>query len=350
MSSFLDDYLKKNISKYYTHDIVKLCTKIHEYKGKEQMYKFQSPQVIQKLQEIAMIQSTESSTRIEGIYVKNQRLQKLVLEKTDPKNRSENEVAGYRKVLSTIHDSFEHITISSNVIKQLHGIMYSFSPGEGGKYKMSDNSITQKINGQEFLRFTPTSAILTDQAMNDICLKYNEHVNENFPTDLILIAVFVLDFLCIHPFRDGNGRMARILTLLLLYKSGFTVGRYISIEKIIEDNKEGYYDTLYESSQEWHEGNHNINPWIEYLLGVIISAYRELENRVGNIKEQHGSKNERIRNVITGIIGEFMVSSIEEKCPGISRPTINGVLAKMREEGKIECTQTGRYAKWKVIN
>ncbi|WP_047150723.1 Fic family protein [Aneurinibacillus tyrosinisolvens] len=350
MSSFLNDYMNKNTGHIINSTVLKLIASISEYKGKQGLYEQQSPEILKKLQDIATIQSTESSNRIEGIFIKNQRLQELMKETTTPENRPENEVAAYRSVLSQIHSAATDIPIRPNIIKQLHQMLHSFSPGEGGAWKFTDNEITEKYpDGTVRTRFKTTPAILTEDSMKDLCKYFSLAMEEKDPHELILIAAFVLDFLCIHPFRDGNGRMARLLTLLCLYHAGYNVGRFISLEKIIEETKETYYSTLYQSSQGWHEGNHDLLPWLEYFLGIILKAYRELESRVGIVSESRGQKTERVREIVLGFLTPFSVREIENRCPDIKRPTINATLKAMREEGLIELQGFGRSAKWKII-
>jgi len=347
MSSFNNSFLHNHLM--INSNLLRLISDISIYKGKQGLYEQQSPQVLRKLQEVATIQSTESSNRIEGIVIKNQRLKELMAEKTTPQNRSENEVAAYRSVLSLIHSSASDIMIRPGVIRQLHQMLYSFSPGEGGKWKFNDHEITEKHpDGTVHVRFKPTPAILTDEAMNNLCKNFSLAMEEKNPHELIIIAAFILDFLCIHPFRDGNGRMARLLTLLCLYQAGYNVGRFISLEKIIEETKDSYYDTLYKSSIGWHEGQHNILPWLEYFLGTILKAYREFESRVGVIASTRGQKTERVREMVMSFIVPFQVREIEERCPDIKRPTINAVLKAMSDEGIIERVGFGPGTRWKV--
>jgi len=349
MSSFDYDYMQRNFSSIVTNDVFELVAAISEYKGKEGLYARQSPEVLRKLQEVATIQSTESSNRIEGIVVNGDRLKKLMADQTTPQNRSENEVAAYRLVLSQIHSSADDIPITPNVIKQLHGMLFKFSPGEGGHFKMSDNSITERYpDGTERVRFRPTPAFLTEVAMTDLCGFFSKTLKFNSLHPLLAIGAFVLDFLCIHPFRDGNGRMARLLTLLCLYHSGYQVGRFVSLEKIIEDTKDRYYATLYQSSQGWHNGEHQLTPWLEYFLGIILAAYREFESRAGLVIEGRGQKTLRITEIVKGMLGTFTAGHIEERCPDIARPTINAALKKLSEEGIIQREGMGRSAKWRV--
>lgn len=330
--------------------IVRLLSVINEYKGKQDLYKQQSPQILETLNEVSVIQSAESSNRIEGIYTSDKRLKEILHNKVTPKNRSEGEIAGYRDVLDTIHSSWEGIPISSNVILQLHRDLYKFSPGKGGVFKSQDNIIEEVLpDGRRFIRFSPVEAFYTPKYVENLCRYYNEEIKKEEIEPLILIGAFILDFLCIHPFNDGNGRMARLLTLLLLYKSGFEVGKFISLEKIIEDSKESYYETLNKSSMLWHEGKHDLFIWVEYLFGTLLAAYREFENRVGIVSNKRGNKSERVEKSIEKFLGNFTKEDIRNLCPEVGESTINRVLEKLREEGKIQSIGKGRNAKWKRL-
>lgn len=340
----------KNINKMNVPmRIVRLISKINEYKGKQQLYLQQSPQVLNGLKEVAIIQSTTASNRLEGVVAKKHRLEKIFKdEKLEFKDRSEGEIAGYKDVLNTIHSSFNAIPISANILLQLHRDLYKYIPSEGGHWKIADNQITEELpDGETFIRFDPVSAFETPSAMEQLCNMFNSYVKENEVEPLILIADFILDFLCVHPFSDGNGRISRLLTILLLYKFEYEVGRFISLEKIIEESKESYYKTLYESSLNWHEGKHESLIWTEYFLGVMLSAYKEFELRVGMISNKKGNKSERIKAAVEQTKGEFTKEDIRKFCPDIGESTINRVLAKLKEENKISPVSRGRSAKWR---
>lgn len=248
MREFIYNDIKKEL---LTNEIINLIASIHEYKGKQELYIEAKPDILASLIEIAKIQSTGASNRIEGIYTTDERLTEIVSKKAIPKNRNEEEIAGYREVLATIHDGYEYINPRPNIMLQLHRDLYKFSASSiGGSFKNSDNVIEEKdIDGNSLIRFKQVSAFETPQAMEDLCNSFNGAVNQRNIDPLFLIPMFILDFLCIHPFNDGNGRMSRLLTLLLLYRSGYIVGKYISIEMIIEKTKETYYDVLLESSR-----------------------------------------------------------------------------------------------------
>lgn len=334
-------------------DILNLTSKIAEYRGKQTLYERQMPQVLDRLRYQAIIQSTESSNRIEGITVSARRFESIMKEKSLPKDRSEAEIAGYRDVLRTIHASHSYILIRSTMIQQLHRDLMAYAgASRGGKWKSVDNAIEETLpSGDQWVRFVPTPAWKTPDAMESLCRKFDLSRDLGKLPDIILVAIFILDFLCIHPFPDGNGRMARLLTLLLLYQGGYTVGRYISLEKIIEETKEQYYDTLYQSSQGWHDGKQNVLPWVEYFLTVILRAYHRFEERVGDVEhtQKRGWKQGRVRGVIQEFVADFRISDVEERCPAVSRATITKTLNDLSKEGRIECVEKGRNAKWVKI-
>ncbi len=333
-----------------TIEIVNLTNKISEYRGKQALFEKQVPQVLDTLQYHAIIQSTESSNRIEGITVPSRRFDSIMKDRSQPRDRSEAEIAGYRDVLRTIHERYTYIPIRSNTILQLHrDLMGYVGSGQGGKWKSTDNVIQEILpSGEQRVRFQPTPAWQTEAAMDSLCKNFDIQRDFGRLPDVLLTATFVLDFLCIHPFPDGNGRMARLLTLLLLYQSGYTVGRYVSLEKIIEETKDQYYDTLYKSSQGWHEGKQDLTPWTEYFLTVILKAYHRFEERVGNVEQtqKRGWKQQRVRDVIQSFMMDFTISDVEERCPGISRAMITKTLNDLSKQGMIECIEKGRNARW----
>lgn len=345
MKSFSPGFLEKQP---ITQNLLQTTRRIAEYKGKQDLYKEQSPQVLETLRQAAIIQSTESSNRLEGITAPLERIKELVARKTTPKNRSEQEIAGYRDVLNTVHANYNDIPFTTGVVLQFHRDLYQFLPGEGGKWKPVDNEITEtQPNGTRIVRFKPVPAYQTPDAMEELHKRFDSLWESGEIERLLLIPTYVLDFLCIHPFLDGNGRMARLLTLLLLYKAGYEVGRYISLEQMVEHTKESYYDTLYLSSQSWHETQHPLQQWWEYFLGVmLLGAYKEFERRVGVITTTRGAKREMILDVVDRLPQQFQVADIERACPGVSRPTINRALRELRETGKIRCTKAGRDAIW----
>ena len=340
------DY-KESWKKLLTPKIVTLLTSIHEYKGEQNLFIKSNSDKLTDLLEIAKIQSTEASNKIEGISTTQERIRKLVLDKTMPKSRSEKEIAGYRDVLSTIHNNHEFIPVNPSYFLQLHGDLYKFNgPSFGGKYKSVINVISEiHADGSETIRFKPIEAWATPDTMINLCEAYNNAINDCVDP-LIVMPMFILDFLCIHPFNDGNGRMSRLLTLLLLYKSGYIVGKYISIEKLIEISKDSYYDALQESSLNWHDGNNDYAPFVEYYLGVVIAAYREFSTRVQTLIEAGLSKSDRIRELIKNHIGKITKAEIVEKCPDISDTTISRTLSELLKNDEIIKVSGGRFTSY----
>ena len=332
----------------YTKEIVALLSQIHEYKGEQTLFIEAKADTLTRLEEIARIQSTDASNRIEGIRTADDRLKKIVLEKTMPATRNEKEIAGYRDVLKTIHENHDFIPPRSSYILQLHRDLYKFSGfSYGGNFKSSDNIIEETDeNGNRKVRFKPVPAFETPQAIDDLCNAYNDAIAKGEIDPLLLSAVFVLDFLCIHPFNDGNGRMSRLLSLLLLYRSGYIVGKYISIEKLISDSKETYYETLALSSANWHEGENDYMPFVRYMLGVVVAAYKDFSQRVKTIAASGLSKPERIRLVIKENLGKITKSEILEKCPDISQITVQRTLTELVETGEILKIGGGRYTSY----
>ena len=325
-------------------DIVALLTQIHEFKGEQNLFVEANSDTLTQLVEVAKIQSTEASNKIEGIYTSDERLKKIVLDKTTPRTRNEQEIAGYRDVLATIHESYEYIPLRPTMILQLHRDLYKFSGMSiGGHYKNSDNVIAETDSaGNRFVRFQPVPAWEAPEAIDFACKAYDEAVQSG-ADPLLVIPMFILDFLCIHPFNDGNGRMSRLLTLLLLYRSGYIVGKYISIEKVIEQSKETYYETLQQSSVGWHENQNDYAPFVRYMLGVIVAAYRDFSSRVQVLVTSGMSKPDRIREVIKGTLGKITKAEIMEKCPDISQVTVQRTLIELQKKGEIIKLGGGRY-------
>ena len=325
-------------------EIVQLLAQIHEHKGEHAQVKEDE---LTHLIEIARIQSTEASNRIEGIYTSDDRLQKLVKDKTTPRDRSEKEIAGYRDVLATIHESYQYIPVKPGMILQLHRDLYKYSGMSiGGNYKSSDNVIEEEdARGNKHVRFRPVSSWETPEAMDRLCQAYNDMCNSGQYDPLLMIPVFIMDFLCIHPFNDGNGRMSRLLTLLLLYRAGYHVGKYISIEKLIERTKFNYYDDLQESSTNWHDEANNYIPFVTYQLGVILAAYREFADRVKIVNENTRKPN-RVRDIIKSHLGTITKTEIMQQCPDVSQTTIQRALNDLVKSGEIIKIGGGRYTSY----
>lgn len=335
-------------SKMLTPEIVGMLTTIHEFKGEQNLFIEAHADELSELMEIAKIQSTEASNRIEGIFTSDERLKKLVMDKTTPKNRAEQEIAGYRDVLNTIHDNYDYIQIKPGIILQLHRDLYRFmGPGTGGYFKTTDNVIAEIDNaGNRKVRFEPVPAWETPGAIDKLCDAFDEVIRDETIDPLIVLPMFVLDFLCVHPFNDGNGRMSRLLTLLLLYRSGYIVGKYISIEKMIESTKETYYETLQASSAGWHEEENNYIPFVSYVLGIVVASYREFSSRVKLLTTAGLTKADRIGEIIKQTIGTITKAEIMKKCPDISQITIQRALIELQEQGKIIKIGGGRYTKY----
>ncbi len=322
---------------------------IAEYKGRQELYTKQSPQILKTLLEAALIESAESSNRIEGVTVDRARLKPLIIGHSKPRDRSEEEVAGYRKALDLIHTKYKSLRITPEIFKELHRICRG-EAWDAGKWKEKDNDIIRKHpDGRIEVIFKPVSADRTPEMMKQVCLAYENSVSQlNYP-DLYAIACLVLDFLSIHPFRDGNGRVSRLITLLTLYQHGFMAGKYISLERIVEQSKETYYESLNKSSQKWHEARHDMTPWFNYFLGTILTAYKEFEQRAGSVKPVRGAKTAIITGAINKQHGDFTISDIEKECPAVSRDMIRIVFRQMRKEKKIRCPGKGKSAKWQNI-
>ena len=324
-----------------------LMNAISEYKGKEELYTRQSPQVLKALVEMAMIESVESSNRIEGVTIERKRLKPLIIGHNKPRDRSEEELAGYRKALDLIHKKHGSLIISSETIQELHRLS-RFDVGDAGQWKKKNNEIIKKHpNGRIEIIFTPLGADKVPDAMQQLCLAYQDNLTQSNYPPLYAIACLVLDFLSIHPFRDGNGRVSRLLTLLALYQNSYSVGKYISLERIVEQSKETYYESLNRSSLGWHKSKHNVMPWLHYFLGTIVAAYKEFEQRAGNLKPSRGAKTGIISQAILNQVGEFSISDVERGCPGVSRDMIRVVFRQLQKEKKIICLGKGKSARWK---
>ena len=343
-----DYQFKKEYNQLLSPEIVMLLSQIHEFKGKQDFMADANADVLTQLVEVAKIQSTDASNRIEGIITTDERLSQIVKDKTMPKNRSEQEIAGYRDVLAIIHESFAYIPPKPNVILQLHRDLYKFSGQSiGGSYKNSDNVIAESLpDGTKTVRFEPVPAWETPDSIKALCDAFEIALSDSEMDPLILIPMFVLDFLCIHPFHDGNGRMSRLLTLLLLYRAGYRIGKYISIAQIIADSKETYYEALQESSFGWHENKNDYTAFVRYFLGVIVAAYRDFEARVSWISNTELSKPERVREAIKNHLGQISKAEIMHQCPGVSQVTVQRALADLLKNNEIMKIGGGRYTKY----
>lgn len=324
-------------------EILGLIAAIYKEAGKQEMYLKQRPEELEKLVEIAKVQSTEASNAIEGIVTTSTRIRQLVEEKTAPRNRDEQEIAGYRDALNIIHENFDAIPITRNYILQLHKVLYShMSNPMAGQTKSVQNYISATYpNGHTETLFTPLAPFETPEALDRICDEYNRVIGNMEAEPLIVIPIFIHDFLCIHPFNDGNGRMSRLLTTLLLYRNGFYVGKYISLEAKIAKNKDLYYAALRQAQEGWHEGTEDAVPFIKYLLGIILSAYRDFEDRF-SLVEQKKPALETVRQATLNKIGRFSKQDIRELCPALSVSSIEGALRKLVASGELKREGNGK--------
>lgn len=324
-------------------EILGYIAAIYKEAGKQELYLKQRPEELEKLVEIAKIQSTETSNAIEGIVTTNTRIKQLVEEKTTPRNRDEQEIAGYRDVLSIIHENFDAIPLSRNYILQLHKIMYSHMNNPiAGQTKNVQNYISATYpDGHTEILFTPLAPYETPEALDKICEEYNRVIGNMELEPLIAIPVFIHDFLCIHPFNDGNGRMSRLLTTLLLYRCGFSVGKYISLEAKIAKNKDLYYDALNRSQHGWHEGTEDVVPFIKYLLGTILAAYKDFGERFAIIEEKLPAV-DMVRKATLNRIGRFTKQDIREQCPSLSLSSVEGALRKLVAAGELKREGAGK--------
>ncbi len=325
------------INKAWDNEIIGYVSLIHEFKGKQESFTMKNPVKLKKLVEIAKIQSTEASNKIEGIVTTNSRVKQICENRTMPKTRDEKEILGYRDVLNIIHESFQYIPIKSSYILQFHKDLFKYSEKSiGGKFKNTQNYISEtREDGSSFIRFQPLKPFETPEAIDRLCEEFNIALSKSEVDPLILIPIFILDFLCIHPFNDGNGRMSRLLTLLLLYKAGYEVGKYISIEKEIELTKDFYYDALQTSSIGWHNDTNNPTSFIKYMLGIILKAYRDFEERVQIASENKLSATKQVQNALNTFFGRFQKKDVVERCPNLSETTIERTLKQFVEKNYI---------------
>lgn len=328
-------------------EILSLVASIYRYQGKQELYLKQRPNELEKLIDIAKIQSTESSNKIEGIVTTSVRLKQLLEEKTTPRNRNEQEIVGYRDVLDIIHENFDVIPISRNYILQMHKILYSHMNNPlAGKTKNVQNYISATYpDGHSEVLFTPLSPFETPGALDLICDEYNRVIGNFEVEPIIMIPIFIHDFLCIHPFNDGNGRLSRLLTTLLLYKNGFYVGRYISLESLIAKDKAAYYEALNKAGMNWQNGNEDVVPFIKYLLKIVLAAYKAFDDRF-SIVENKLSAIEMVRKAVSQKLGRFTKQDIRELCPSLSISSIEGSLRKLVEEGELRREGVGRSTKY----
>ncbi len=317
-----------------------------EARGKQEMFTRQSPQRLKVLREHALIESAVSSNRIEGVEVDQSRIATIVFGRPLLRDRNEEEVRGYRQALTWIHGHGPKNPVTEKTVLQLHRITRG-EIWDAGKYKEKNSDIIEKFpDGGSRVRFKTVSAKDTPYCMKDLVELYDDAIKDRKVPPLVLLAAFNLDFLCIHPFRDGNGRVSRLLLLIQCYQLGFDVGRYISLERLIEQNKDRYYETLEQSSRGWHEGKHDPWPYINYILSIIKMAYREFEQRLGQLQSPKGEKTSLILHAIDSALGTFSVAELQNNCPSVSVDMIRRVLKKYRAKDQVECLGRGQSARW----
>src|SRR3984893_13504052 len=335
-----------------THDVVAAIRAIGEGKGKQDLFKERAPDLLENLRRVAIVESTESSNRLEGITLPRTAIEVLVRRNKEPQpgNRSEGEIAGYRNVLQLIHERYEYMELTPNLVLQLHRDLFRFSGAtNAGRWKVTDNLIIERQpDGSSFVRFSPTPALRTPEAMDELHRAFAAAADSEVDA-LILVALYVLDFLCIHPFSDGNGRMVRLLTVLLLYHEDYEVARYISLERLIEQTKESYHETLYRSSQGGHEERHNPMPWVSYFLSIVRAAYDEFVRDVGELREGRGMKTQLVLQAIAQTIGDFSISELHQRCPSVGWDMLRHVVRSERDAGRIQPLGRGRGARWRKI-
>lgn len=339
------DY-SKLADRTWDNEIVSYLSKIHEYKGKQELFLRRKPVELKRLIEIAKVQSVEASNRIEGIVTTSSRLKRLMADKTTPQNRDEEEILGYRNVLNLVHENYDAIPVRSNDILQLHRELLKYTNySYGGRFKTVPNEIDMFLeNGEKVTLFNPLEPYETPDAVNAICENFQIALSEESADELILIPCFILDFLRVHPFNDGNGRMSRILTLLALYRSGYFVGQYVSIEKAIADTKEAYYDALQKADKGWHEENNDPGPFVKYMLGVILSCYREFEKRLTVVREAGAKRTsyDIVKTYASGRIGKFSKQEVLVGCPSLGSSSVESALKKLVDDGILIRIGAGR--------
>ncbi len=327
-----------------------LVEALGESKGRREVYKRQSPQILEALRELALVESAESSNRIEGVTVERQRLRPLVLGDARPRDRSEEEIVGYRRALGWVHAHHAKIVVEPATLQRLHALAQGGTSGDAGQWKRTQNDIIEVFpDGRREVRFRPVPPEQVPAAVEELCVAYRDATGPRGVPVLLAAAALVLDFLCIHPFRDGNGRVSRLLTLLVLYHHGFEVGRYISLERLVEQTKDSYYDALGRSSAGWHEARHDVLPWFAYFLTTPRAAYREFEERAGRARPT-GSKADLVAYALETVPGPFGIADLERLCPNVSREMIRVVMNRWRREGRLELVQRGRDARYRVVS
>ncbi|ABM41076.1 filamentation induced by cAMP protein Fic [Acidovorax sp. JS42] len=340
MHSLSPEYIAK--LRFNARQLAMLRT-LGEQRGRQPLHIAQLPEVLNDVRRVAIADSIESSTRLNGVTVAGHRLKSLALEKVTPQNRAEQEIAGYRDALKLICDGGDRMPLSESIVLQLHATLHRYMRQPGGQWRTADSDIIEGLSGYSF---HPVAAHLTPVTMESLVARYRTALDQQLADPLVLVPLVIFDFLCIHPFPDNNCRMARLLSLQLLCHFDYAVGRFISLERIFENSKEDYCTAVGASLQGWHEGIHNITPWFDYFWGTLARAYEEFEDRIGTIERGRGAKGDRVRTEILKHRLPFSISEIEKACPGVSRDMVRLTLRTMKAEGLIEPTGKGRNAKW----
>lgn len=326
-------------------------SKIGEHKGRQLLYSNQQQELLDKLQIETIVENTIASNAIDGLKIDYDSFMEIFEGYREPSDDNESEISRYVKVLNLIYSHFEMLEITPDIFLQFHRNLFRYKTGQGGKWKSLDNIIErQNDDGTSRVAFVPVSAEKTPDAIKEICSSYLSLINDPELVDLVVIAVFALDILCVHPFTVGNGRIARLITQLLLYQQNYQVAKYVSIDSIILKNKSKYLQNLNKASQGWYENTHNVSGWVEFFLWTILTAYESLDRQLFTIKNKRGAKGHQVRLVIDSLSGVFKVGDIVNKCPGISRPTINKILQELRDQNIIAPCSMGRDAVWKKVN
>jgi Fic family protein len=344
MRSFENDFLH---DQPVSHDAILLVARLAEQRGRQEMLRRRAPHALERLREHAVIQSVECSNRLEGVEARPERLREILVGGDAPRERSECEIAGYRTALERIHRDHARLRPSPELALELHRELYALTGMQGGAWKRTDNEIVEAgRGGRRSVRFRPVSAAETPAAVETLHRLLARELDSGQVHPLLITAAYVLDFLCIHPFGDGNGRVARLLTLLLLYRCGYEVGRYVSLERIVEANRQGYYEALRQSSMGWHGARHSLRPWTEFLLGTLARAGDELDERTADIEAARGTKGMLVEEAIERLPASFRMRDIEAQCPTVSRDMIRVVLGRLKEAGRVRCEGSGAGAVW----
>ncbi|MCL2057711.1 MAG: Fic family protein [Oscillospiraceae bacterium] len=344
MKQFDYSFLEKGL---LPASLVNVVGAIADLRARESRLKEQYPDVFTRLESIAKVQSVIGSNAIEGIVTSDQRVNEIVNQNSAPQNHNEAEIAGYRDALNLIHENHDSLDIRERDILRLHEIMLSYAPVGGGAYKLNDNVIIEvDAAGQRRVRFAPTPANETASAMEQLILAYMDARSNYNINQLLLIPCFILDFLCIHPFADGNGRVSRLLSLLLLYKNNYQAGKYISFEEQINKGKWEYYEALRLSSDGWHHNANSYIPFIKNFAATLLYCYKELDKRFGVVHAKKLSKRERVEATVLNSLLPISKQEISYILPDVSPTTVEAALAAMVRNGEVDKVGSGKNTKY----